>query len=62
MFSIFRSCCRRLFLLSLLLCWLPAQAQTEQQPAFISDNLVVYLHSGPVINTGLLAPSLLAAK
>ena len=47
MFSIFRSCCRRLFLLSLLLCWLPAQAQTEQQPAFISDNLVVYLHSGP---------------
>jgi SH3 domain protein len=46
MFSIFRSCCRRLFLLSLL-CWLPAQAQTEQQPAFISDNLVVYLHSGP---------------
>ena len=47
MFSIFRSCGRRLFLLSLLLCWLPAQAQTEQQPDFISDNLVVYLHSGP---------------
>jgi SH3 domain protein len=30
-----------------MLCWLAAQAQTEQQPAFISDNLVVYLHSGP---------------
>lgn len=47
MFSLFRSSCYLLFLSGLLFCWLPAQAQTEQQPAFISDNLVVYLHSGP---------------
>ncbi|MCB5227669.1 TIGR04211 family SH3 domain-containing protein [Alishewanella sp. 16-MA] len=47
MFRLFRSSVRSLFLLSLLLCWLPAQSQTEQKPAFISDALVVYLHSGP---------------
>ncbi|GGW56243.1 TIGR04211 family SH3 domain-containing protein [Alishewanella tabrizica] len=47
MFSLFRSSVRPLFFVSLMLFWLPAQSQTEQTPAFISDALVVYLHSGP---------------
>lgn len=47
MFSLFRSCVHSLFLISLLLFWLPAQSQTDQKPAFISDALVVYIHSGP---------------
>lgn len=47
MFSLFRSSVRPLFFISLLFYWLPAQSQTEQTPAYISDALVVYLHSGP---------------
>lgn len=47
MFSLFRSSVRPLFFIALLGFWLPAQSQTEQTPAFISDALVVYLHSGP---------------
>lgn len=47
MFSLFRSSVRPLFFIGLLTFWLPAQSQTEQTPAFISDALVVYLHSGP---------------
>lgn len=47
MFSLFRSCVRSIFFLGLLFYWLPAYSQTEQTPAFISDALVVYLHSGP---------------
>ncbi|GHG61604.1 signal transduction protein [Alishewanella longhuensis] len=47
MFSLFRSSVRPLFFLGLFCFWLPAQSQTEQTPAYISDALVVYLHSGP---------------
>lgn len=47
MFSLFRSSVRPLFFIGLLTFWLPAQSQTDQTPAFISDALVVYLHSGP---------------
>lgn len=47
MFSLFRSSVRPLFLLGLLLSGLPVHSQTEQKPAFISDALVVYIHSGP---------------
>jgi SH3 domain protein len=47
MFSLFRSFCQWLFLFSLLLCVFAVKAQTSATPAFISDNLVVYLHSGP---------------
>ncbi len=47
MFSLIRSFVRTLFLFSLLACWQPAYSQTEPVPAYISDALVVYLHSGP---------------
>ena len=47
MFSLFRSSVCRLFLLGLLMFFIPAHSQTEQTPAYINDALVVYLHSGP---------------
>lgn len=47
MFSLFRSSVRRLFFFSLLILLIPAHSQTEETPAYISDALVVYLHSGP---------------
>ncbi|MDX1677390.1 TIGR04211 family SH3 domain-containing protein [Arsukibacterium sp.] len=51
MFRLFRSSVSRIFFLPLLvmsLSWpLLAQQSVEEKPAFISDALFVYLHSGP---------------
>ena len=54
MFSLFRSFVRSLFLLSMLVFLQPAHSQTEPIPAFISDALVVYLHSGPGNQYGIV--------
>lgn len=47
MFSLVRSLVLSLFVILLLLVSPTTSGQSEPQPAFISDNLVVYLHSGP---------------
>ncbi len=47
MFKLFRSLVAPLFLLSVVLYQPTVNSQTSQTPAYISDNLAVYLHSGP---------------